>query len=53
MEKAKIEELEDVMKVARMIEQCQTLCLITPADRANYFVKLNDKTHAAIDALLE
>ena len=52
MDEAKIKTLEDVMKVARLIEQCQTLCLITPADREAYFVKLNDKTHSAISALL-
>lgn len=52
MDKAKIEALEAILLVARLVEQCQTLCLITPADRVAYFVKLNDKTHSAIVALL-
>jgi hypothetical protein len=53
MDKKLIEELETLMHTANLIEQCQTLCLISSNDRSNYFSLLNDKVHVAIAELLK
>jgi hypothetical protein len=52
MDKSKMEVLDDVIKLARMIEQCQTLSLLTPEDQARYILQLNIKTHLAINNIL-
>lgn len=53
MDKEKIEALEKILLVSRLVEQCQTVGLITPEDRTNYYKQLNDKSHTAIDNILE
>lgn len=53
MDKTKINDLETLMLIARLVEQCQTLCLITPQNRSDYFSQLNEKVHAAIAELLK
>lgn len=44
--------LEEVLFNAGLIERCQTLLLITPAERTGFVSRLNDKAHVEIEAIL-
>ncbi len=44
-------DLELLIKIANLVERCQTLKLITPEERKSYFERINAKAHVAIEKL--
>ncbi len=44
--------LEIQLKTAALIERCQTVNLITPEDRREYFNRLNENVHSTIETIL-
>ena len=52
MNKDKIEDLQNILLVMRLIDQCHDKQLINYDDFLSYRNSLNDKAHSAIAALL-
>lgn len=52
MDPEKLKQLKGQLEFADLIERCQTLCLISPEERGEYFETLNGKVHEEIDSLL-
>lgn len=53
MDQTQIDLLEKMMTVSRLIEQCQTLKLIKPSDRAELMEILEERILTVLNTILE
>lgn len=52
MAELNLEKLNNIISFARLLEQCQTLKLISPDDRGIVNDELNEKAHEEIKKIL-